>query len=279
MKSNYNRFITKVILLIATTFLSACHNEIDGINYFEKTEQDFWANLKQSFTFPDHLSNHPKVKSEIKKISQHKNEVNKSLEKAAIYMPFIMKEIQSNNLPAELILLPLVESNYNPFAYSSVGATGIWQMVPSTASGFGLDINWKYDSRRDIILSTKAALNYLKHLNHRFDDNWLLTIAAYDCGEGTILKSIKKSKLKKPVFWRLKLPKETTDYIPKLLALREIIKNSEQFGIKLPQVKSTKDYKTFKINKTSSIQTITKATLLSESEFRKYNPLALEETA
>ena len=105
------------------------------------------------------------------------------------YLYYIYQQTQIRHMPAELALLPMVESNYNPFLYSNQGATGLWQIMPGTASGFHLDINWWYDGRRDIRASTKAALDYLSYL-HDFFDDWLLAIAAYNCGEGTVNKAI-----------------------------------------------------------------------------------------
>ncbi len=153
------------------------------------------------------------------------------------YLYYIYQQTQIRQMPAELALLPMVESNYNPFLYSNQGATGLWQIMPGTASGFHLDINWWYDGRRDIRASTKAALDYLTYLHDYFHD-WLLAIAAYNCGEGTVNKAIHHNqKVHQPTdFWSLSLPYQTKIYVPKLLALATIIKNPAQYDINLPSI-------------------------------------------
>ena len=158
---------------------------------------------------------------------------------AAPYLYYVYQQTLDRQMPAEVALLPMVESNYNPFAYSDRGATGLWQMMPGTGSGFGLDVNWWYDGRRDIVASTKAALDYLQYLYNYLGD-WLLAIAAYDSGEGTVKRAIAHNKkLGKPTdFWSLHLPAETKTYIPKLIALSTLIKNQTDYQIAWPTIKN-----------------------------------------
>ncbi len=135
-------------------------------------------------------------------------------------------------MPAELALLPIVESAYDPFAYSSGKAAGLWQFIPKTGAFYGLKQNHWYDGRRDLIDSTEAALTYLSHLHQRFDNDWLLALAAYNCGATVVNRAIKKNRRQgKPTdYWSLDLPRETEHYVPKLLAAREIILKQEQYG-------------------------------------------------
>lgn len=134
----------------------------------------------------------------------------------------------------------MIESAYNPFAYSSAGAAGIWQMMPDTAAGYGIKQNWWYDGRRDVIASTKAALNYLAYLGGFFDENWLLAIAAYDTGEGNVLSAIHKNSRigKNTDFWSLPVAEETRTYVPRLLALATIIANPEQYPVDFPSIRN-----------------------------------------
>ena len=127
-------------------------------------------------------------------------------------------------MPMEIALLPVVESAFKPFAYSSGRAAGLWQFIPSTGKVYGLKQNWWYDGRRDVVTSTDAALNYLQKLHNDFGD-WELALAAYNCGEGTVSRAIKRNKKagKGTDFWSLKLPKETTGYVPKLLAISHLV--------------------------------------------------------
>ena len=141
-------------------------------------------------------------------------------------------------MPAEIALLPIVESAYDPFAYSHGRAAGLWQFVPATGKRFGLKQDWWYDGRRDILDSTAAALDYLQYLHKRFKGDWLLALAAYNSGEGTVSKAQRKNRKKgKPVgFWDLALPGETRDYVPKLIALKQLVATPSVYGIKLEGV-------------------------------------------
>jgi membrane-bound lytic murein transglycosylase D len=143
------------------------------------------------------------------------------------YLYFIIEELEKRELPLELALLPIVESAFDPFAYSHGRASGMWQFIPGTGKGYGLSQNWWYDGRRDVYLSTHAALDYLTYLNKRFNGNWLHALAAYNSGQGNVGRAIRKNKAKGKAtdFWSLKLPKETKAYVPKLLALAEILRN------------------------------------------------------
>jgi membrane-bound lytic murein transglycosylase D len=158
--------------------------------------------------------------------------------RAQRYLPYITAEIERRGLPLELALLPIVESAYDPFAYSHGRAAGLWQMIPGTARRFGVKQNWWYDGRRDVVDSTRAALDYLEYLYKLNDGDWLNAIASYNSGEGNVLRSVKRNrKAGKPEdFWNLKLPRETSMYVPKLLALVDIVRNPERYNLTLPAV-------------------------------------------
>ena len=138
----------------------------------------------------------------------------------------------------EMALLPIVESAFLPFAYSHGRAAGIWQFIPSTGKMFGLKQNWWYDGRRDVYASTKAALDYLQKLHKTFDGDWLLALAAYNSGQGTVGRAIRKNRANgKPTdYWNLHLPKETKGYVPKLLALSNIVANPEKYKVALTPI-------------------------------------------
>ncbi len=159
----------------------------------------------------------------------HPSYLERVSKRASPYLYFIVDEIEKRNLPLELALLPIVESAFDPFAYSHGRASGMWQFIPGTGKGYGLTQNWWYDGRRDVYLSTHAALDYLAYLHKHFDGDWLHALAAYNSGLGNVGRAIRKNKKKgKPTdFWSLKLPKETKAYVPKLLALAEILRNRE----------------------------------------------------
>lgn len=195
-----------------------------------------WDVLREEFAI-NHETSNPEVQKQIRWIMAHP-EYTQKLAKSEPFIYHIITEIKKHNLPGELALIPMIESTYNPFAYSKAGASGLWQIMPGTGRDFGLKQNWWSDSRRGINSSTQAALKYLKYLNTFFQGNWLLAIAAYDAGEGSISRIIKKYKKNKKtaVFWSLPMPRETHSYIPKLLALAEVIKNPQKYHIKLPHI-------------------------------------------
>ena len=152
---------------------------------------------------------------------RHPDYLERVFTRAQRYMPYIVAELERRDLPLELALLPIVESAYDPFAYSHGRAAGLWQMIPGTARRFGIKQNWWYDGRRDVVDSTRAALDYLEYLHDLNDGDWLNAIASYNSGEGNVLRAVRRNRAAgKPIdFWHLKLPKETSMYVPKLLAL------------------------------------------------------------
>ncbi len=155
------------------------------------------------------------------------------IKRAEPFLYLIVDEIEKRQMPMELVLLPIVESAYDPFAYSFGRASGMWQFIPGTGKRFGLEQNWWYDGRRDVVESTRAALDYLQYLHKYFKGDWLHALAAYNSGEGNVGRAIRKNRKKnKPIdFWNLKLPKETKAYVPKLLALAELLKNEDKFKL------------------------------------------------
>jgi membrane-bound lytic murein transglycosylase D len=149
------------------------------------------------------------------------------------YMYHVITEVEARGMPLEFALLPVVESAYEPFAYSTSRAAGLWQFIPGTGVRFGLKQNWWYDGRRDVIESTRAALDYLQALHDQFDGDWLLAIAAYNVGENTVQRELDYNRAHgKPAdFWHLKLPAETRAYVPKLLAMKRLMAEPERYGL------------------------------------------------
>lgn len=166
------------------------------------------------------------------------NELSKLLKRSKNVLKYVLVQLQQRNLPKELALLPIIESSYHQLAVSNKGATGIWQISNITGKRYGLIISNSIhyiDHRFDIIISTDAALSYLTFLHKTFNNDWLLAIAAYNAGEGRILRAIKKNVIngKNPNYWTLILPKETIHYVPRLLALVIIFNNPQKYGLDL----------------------------------------------
>ena len=193
--------------------------------------EDLWQRIQFQLTF-----NVPQTRPIVEQrnfYSSHQAYLDRIANRAQPFLYFIVQEIEKRNMPLELALLPIVESAFDPFAYSHAAASGMWQFMPATGKRFGLKQNFWYDGRRDVIASTRAALDYLQYLHDRLEGDWLNAIAAYNSGEGRILKAIKRNKQKRlPTdFWSLDLPAETTAYVPKLLALVDILKRPDDFDI------------------------------------------------
>ncbi|OFC62355.1 murein transglycosylase D, partial [Candidatus Erwinia dacicola] len=177
-----------------------------------------------------------RIREQKQKYLKNKSYLHDVTLRAEPYMYWIVEQIKQRKMPMELVLLPIVESAFDPHATSSANAAGIWQIVPQTGKIYGLKQTQWYDGRRDVVASTKVALDIMQRLNSMFDGDWLLTVAAYNSGEGHVLKAIKANKARgRPTnFWSLALPKETTVYVPKMLALGQLLKNSKRYGIRLP---------------------------------------------
>ncbi|WP_276973078.1 murein transglycosylase D [Tatumella ptyseos] len=205
----------------------------DGTNVAQNS--NLWNTISDELTME--IPDNPRIREQRNKYLKNKSYLHDVTLRAEPYMYWIVGQIQKRKMPMELVLLPIVESAFNPHATSSSNAAGLWQIVGSTGKHYGLKQNQWYDGRRDVVASTRVALDMLQRLNKMFNGDWLLTVAAYNSGEGTVLKAIKQNKARgKPTdFWHLSLPKETTVYIPKMLALSEILKNSKRYGVRLPQ--------------------------------------------
>ncbi len=233
-------FLLLVTLCIEGCTLSHDKNNIPiGKTPTVKPTNCAWHHLRTNFTLND-ASDQPAVINQTQWIAQNKVYLKHFIKKSQPYLHYILNKMKENKFPGGLALLPMIESTYDPFAYSKAGAAGLWQMMPGTATGFGVKQNWWYDGRRDLIDSTNAAIKYLHYLTKFFNGDWLLALAAYNSGEGTVKKAMRKNIKagKNADFWSLDLPKQTQDYVPRLLALTAIIKNPSKYGVSLPEFHS-----------------------------------------
>lgn len=193
--------------------------------------EDIWQRIQLQLTF-DVPQTRPIIEQR-NFYSSHQAYLDRISNRAQPFLFFIVEELEKRNMPLELALLPIVESAFDPFAFSHARASGMWQFMPATGKRFGLKQNFWYDGRRDVIASTRAALDYLQFLHDTLEGDWLNAIAAYNSGEGRILNAIRRNKSRRlPTdFWSLDLPAETTAYVPKLLALVDILKRPDEFEI------------------------------------------------
>lgn len=197
---------------------------------------DTWRQIYGGFRIPNY-NREPRVQQFINKLSRHPKHLTRMSQRANPYLPYIVNEIKKRGMPSEIALLPFVESSFRPHAYSHAHAAGLWQFIPETGKRYGLKQTSTFDGRYDPFLSTQAALGYLTKLNRQFKGDWLLALAAYNCGENRVEREIKKNRAAgRPTdFWNLDLPSETRQYVPRLLAYKEIYRQPARYRITLPE--------------------------------------------
>lgn len=201
---------------------------------------NLWNRVRGSLVFNRHIGDRV-VQEKIRWYSRNQEYLDRVTGRATLYLYYITTELAKRKMPLDLALLPVVESAFNPFAFSPSRASGLWQFIPSTGKRYGLKQNWWYDGRRDIIDGTRAALDYLEKLNKEFGGDWLLTLAAYNTGERNVARAMERNRQsgKRTDFWSLRLHRETHGYVPSLLAVAEILANPEKYGIKWQPIPDT----------------------------------------
>ena len=234
-------------------------------------DQDLWNYIRDGLKME--VPENPRIREQKQKYLRNKSYLHDVTLRAEPYMYWIVEQIKQRKMPMELVLLPIVESAFNPHATSAANAAGIWQIVPSTGRNYGLKQNQWYDGRRDIVASTRAVLDMMERLNGMFDGDWLLTIAAYNSGEGRVLKAIKQNKARgKPTdFWHLSLPRETTLYVPKMLALQDILKNNKRYGVRLPAPNESRALARVEVGQQIKLTQAAEMAGLSVAKLKNYN--------
>lgn len=234
---------------------------------------DVWLLLKDNLEFDRH-TNKTSVNEKIRWFARNQDYINRVADRAEPYLYHIITKLKERNMPMDIALLPIVESAYHPFAYSPSRASGIWQFIPGTGKRFGLKQNWWYDGRRDIVAATDAALDYLEMLHKRFNGNWFHALAAYNSGEGNVERAIRRNKKKgkKIDFWSLRLPRETRNYVPSLLAIAEVLKNNNKHKIKFKTIANKPYFENINIGSQIDLATVSKLSGLSIDEVYTLNP-------
>ena len=239
------------------------------------TEETFsiWPRVRAGFQLPADVE-HKSLQNELDWFARHPDYMQRVMGRADPFLYYILEEAEKRNLPTELVLLPIVESAYQPFAYSHGRAAGLWQFIPATGRLYGLKQNWWYDGRRDIYASTQAALNYLENLNKLFKGDWMLALAAYNSGSGTVQRAVKRNKRNnRPTdFWHLKLPKETQAYVPKLLALKAIITDPEKYSVSLRCISDAPGFMQVKTNAQIDLALAAELAEIDLDTLYSYNP-------
>ena len=269
------RVIALVCLLLsltATTSISSYHYNLLSVIPAKTTGQpqaNIWDALTHEFSL-NHETLKPEVQKQIKWIVKHPEYIQKIAKQSKPYLYHILNEIKKRNMPGEIALIPVIESEYDPFSSSSKGAAGLWQLMPKTALEFGVIKSLWVDGRKSIRSSTNAALNYLNYLHRFFHGNWILAVAAYDSGEHTVARAVKRSHAQR--FWSLHLPRETTAYIPKLLALSEIIQHPQKYHIQLPYIPEKPYFQEVEIGGRIDVNHAAKLAEVPTHDLRLLNP-------
>ena len=239
----------------------------------QKTYDNLWMLIRDHLVFENNI-NRKKVKNKVAWFSRNQQYIDRVVGRAEPYLYHIITRLKEREMPLDLALLPIVESAYQPFALSPSRASGIWQFIPSTGKRYGLKQNWWYDGRRDIVASTDAALDYLESLHKRFNGNWFHALAAYNSGEGNVERAIRKNKKlgKKTDFWALKLPHETRSYVPSLLAIAEVLKNSDKYKINFGEIKNIPYFEVIDVKTQIDLATVSNLSGLTIDEVYLLNP-------
>lgn len=248
------------------TWLSSTYTD-EGVSV--KAVDSVWNSLSREFRL-DHQAQSSQVQAEIHKLLADQDKLYHILMNAAPYIYFIHQQTKSWDLPAEIALIPVIESEFNPNDRSKKGATGLWQLMPGTAHELGVKVKSGYDGRRNVVASTKAALAYLNDLGNNFKGDWYLAIGAYDCGQGKIESAVRRTGTRN--FWHLPLPRETKYYVPKLLAVAAIVKDPEKYGVQLPPIIDKPYFTEVKVKKPVILMNVARSTGISINTLHKLNP-------
>lgn len=216
----------------------------------QNSQHNLWNRVYQGFRFRDY-KHQPKVKRYTREFSRSPQRIQQLADRSSDYLFMVVNELNRRKMPTELALLPFVESAYKNSAFSHAGAAGMWQFIPATGRRYGLKQTRSYDARLDSHQATRAALDYLQKLNRQFRGDWLLALAAYNCGEYRVEREITKnrSKGKRTDYWSLDLPKETRQYVPRLLAYKEIFRNPHAYQVNLRGIPNSPALARINVNK------------------------------
>lgn len=216
----------------------------------QNRHHNVWDRVYQGFKFRDYKTA-PYVQRFTRAFSRNPKRIQRLADRSADYMYMVVNELNRRKMPTELALLPFVESAYRNNAYSHAGAAGMWQFIPATGKHYGLVQTRSFDARLDSHQATRAAFDYLQKLHRQFKGDWFLALAAYNAGEYRVEKEILKNrrKGKRTDYWSLDLPKETRQYVPRLLAYKEIFKNPRAFNVQLRGIPNSPALARIHVNK------------------------------
>jgi membrane-bound lytic murein transglycosylase D len=234
-------------------------------------QDDLWKRIRAGFAMPDLAG--PLVAEKTAWYVARPEYLKRVFERSRLYLYHIVDEIEKRGLPTELALLPMVESSFNPMAYSRAHASGLWQFIPGTGKRYELTQNWWYDGRRDIVASTAAALDYLKDV-YDMQGDWHLALASYNWGENAVARAVEKNRREgKPTdFYSLTMPAETRAYVPKLQALKNIVSDPSLFGVDLDPIPNQPYFTSVERTRDIDVRLAAKLAEMPVEEFIALNP-------
>jgi membrane-bound lytic murein transglycosylase D len=237
----------------------------------DAAQTDLWQRIRKGYGI-NHFTS-PLIANHLTWYAGRPDYFQRMTDRSARYLYYIVEEVQKRGMPTEIALLPMIESAFNPQAYSRSHASGIWQFVPATGKQYGLQQNWWYDGRRDVLASTRSALNYLEKLHRQFG-SWELALAAYNCGEGTVGRAIAANTAQGlPTDYKnLALPDEARNYVPKLLAVKKLISEPGQYGLALLHVPNTPYFTTIDMRQHIDTKLAAEFALMTVNDFAALNP-------
>ncbi len=282
MPMNKNKFGVGHLFLLATLLtLSGCESllvqqesgEAETVAVAACEEpKDIWTRIRDGYSLE--MVDNKRVQRNLEWFAGHPAYLERVVDRASPYMHLIVDELERRGMPTEIALLPVVESAFQPFAYSHGRAAGLWQFVPGTGRRYGLRQTWWYDGRRDVAEGTRAALDYLQYLHKHFNGDWLHALAAYNSGEGTVARAIQRNKRRgKPTdYWSLSLPRETEGYVPKLLAISALVANPPAYGVVLDTIPDEPYLTTVEVGSQIDLDLAAELAGITLEEIYLYNP-------
>ncbi len=233
---------------------------------------NLWKRILVGYRLDLSVSN-PRIDAQRNWFVSRQPYINRLSARASRYIYYTVTEAERRGIPTELALLPVIESSYDPFANSPAAAAGMWQFIPSTGREYGLRQNAYYDGRRDVVESTRAAYDFLTNLYRQFG-TWEHALAAYNCGGGCVQKAINRNIAQglPTDFWSLKLPTETMNYVPRFLAVAQMVKNPQNYGVQLPNIANRSHFRSVTLNGPVELDQVVRTTGLSSKEILELNP-------
>ncbi len=261
--------------------VAGLHRSAEPVAYSRPTQpydgSDIWQRMGQDFRLADDNGVNERIVRQRDWLLGNAGFIRNASQRASPYLHFIVETLDQRAMPAELALLPIIESAYNPKANSIRNAAGLWQFMAATGRDFDLRQTAWYDGRRDVVASSKAAMDYLTRLHTQFGGDWLLAMAAYNAGEGTVSRAIDANQRRglPTDYWHLTLPRETQDYVPRLLALSLLVREPESYGVKLSPVANAPYFTVLELARPVDLERLAVSAGIDRSVLLNLNPAFL----